>query len=130
MIDKWERKGDCNSCGWCCQFLQVQRMTVLPHAVTPDIARCYLLRNGVQTEDGSVQIITHIFSPCQAHDAIGKKCTIYADRPEACKVFPTFPEQIEGSPCTYWFEKTGEDGSIERRGGLDSPHPSPPRFDK
>ena len=40
------------------------------------------------------------------------------------------PEQIEGTPCSFWFEirddVTGE--VLERRGGLDSTYPTPPRF--
>ena len=124
--EKWERKGDCNQCGWCCQFLMVLRMTVpdrVPERLTPDLEKFYDLRHGVKGEDGRMRLTVHGFAPCQAHDTEKKQCTIYQDRPQGCRDFPTTPEQIEGTPCSHWFER-GE----EARGGLGSPHPTPPVF--
>jgi len=114
------RQGDCNNCGWCCQFLSVQRITIGEKDVTSDIERFYKLRNGVLCEDGKIRFTVHLFIPCDAHDNSNKRCKDYANRPEVCKAFPSMPEQIEGTPCSYWFEC--EDGG--KRGGLGSS----PRF--
>jgi len=123
---KYARKGECNGCGWCCQFLMMLRMTVpdrSPEPLTPDMEKFYSLRYGVKGEDNRMRLTVHGFAPCQAHDNEAKRCAIYEDRPQSCKDFPTTPEQIEGTPCSYWFER-GE----EKRGGLGSPHPTPPVF--
>lgn len=123
----WERRGECNHCGWCCQFLAIVRLTSNA-PVIPDEERFYGLRGGVRREDGRMCFVAHYFMPCEIHDNEGKRCREYDARPEICKAFPTTPEQIEGTPCSHWFESTSVDGSVERRGGLDSPHPTPPRF--
>jgi Fe-S-cluster containining protein len=104
-------------------------MTVKAEDATPDQEKFYLLRNGVKGEDGKIRLVTHSFAPCAAHDPVKLRCTIYDDRPDVCRAFPSMPDQIEGTPCSYWFEAVDEEGSVvERRGGLGSPHPSPPRF--
>ncbi len=120
------RLGDCNGCGWCCQFVVIQRITT--PVVSEDEARFYSLRGGMRGADGRFRLVQHAFVPCQAHDNEAKRCLAYDDRPEVCRVFPTSPDQIEGTPCTHWFEWAKEDGTVERRGGLGSPHPTPPRF--
>jgi len=126
---KLERKGECNNCGWCCQFLVIHRMTVPVEDVTPDSENFYAMRNGNKGPDGKIRFVTHGFAPCSAHDAPAARCKVYDARPEVCRLFPQVPEQIEGTPCSYWFEAVDEDGNVrERRGGLDSPHPTPPRF--
>jgi Fe-S-cluster containining protein len=116
------RRGECNHCGWCCQFLGVYRTTVDDESAEAE--RFYSLRHGVKCADGKLRLLTHQFAPCTAHDTVQTRCTIYDDRPETCRVFPSTPEQIEGTPCSHWFE--GEDGT--KRGGLGSPYPTPPRF--
>lgn len=124
-----ERKGACNDCGWCCQFVVIQRITVPVSEVTPDSTAFYRLRGGLLGEDGKLRVVQHGFVPCSAHDNEKKRCMVYEDRPEVCKAFPTMPDQIEGTPCSHWFELTDEAGEVlERRGGLGSPHATPPRF--
>ena len=96
--------------------------------LSDDVARFYELRNGVRGEDGKYRLVVHGFAPCTLHDDAGKRCREYDARPESCRTFPSLPEQIEGTPCSHWFERTLPDGTTERRGGLGSPYPSPPRF--
>ena len=131
-MSEWVLKGECNHCGWCCQFHMLIRLTVpskTPERLTPDLQIFYSLRGAVKGDDGRMRLIVHGFAPCSAHDnGLVKRCTIYEDRPQVCRDFPQAPDQLEGTPCSYWFERTLEDGTIERRGGLDSPWPSPPVF--
>lgn len=116
------RKGECNQCGWCCEFMEIQRITISEQqALTPDIEYFYLLRNGIKCNDGKIRLISHQFIPCNNH--INKNCNKYIERPDFCKMFPTIPEQIEGTPCSYWFELDGIN-----RGGLGSPYPTAPKF--
>jgi len=68
-----------------------------------------------------------ILAPCSAFnkDAAPAKepgCTIYERRPPSCWEFPRIPEQVSGTPCSYWFERHTSEG-IERIGGNNSPHP-------
>jgi Fe-S-cluster containining protein len=67
----------------------------------------------------------HAYVPCEAHDQDAKTCMIYEERPEICRTFPVSPDQIEGSPCSHWFES--EDGAVKRGGGQ-SPYPTEPEF--
>ena len=128
MDSTFVRKGDCNGCGWCCQFLSVLRVTV-PVAIAKDEdqARFFTLRHAVTGPDGRMRFLAHQFAPCISHDNVNKCCTVYAERPQVCSQFPVSPDHIEGTPCSYWFERDTEKG-VERRGGLGSPYPTPPRF--
>lgn len=123
-----ERKGECNHCNWCCQFISILRVTVPESSLTPDSERLYALRNGVRGEDGKMRFCSHQFLPCTAHDKEAQRCRIYDNRPEVCQTFPGIPDQIEGTPCSFWFEGVDENGETVRRGGLGSPYPSLPRF--
>lgn len=116
------RQGECNNCGWCCQFNGAHRNVVA--LADADVA-FYALRGAKQT-GGHVLYLAHEYLPCSAH--ADSKCSIYEDRPETCRAFPEVPGQIEGTPCSYWFEEVADDGTITRRGGSGSPHPAPPRF--
>lgn len=104
----------------------------MPNSDAPlgaDLERFYALRNAVRGEDGRMRLMVHGFAPCMAHDPAAKRCMIYEERPQGCQEFPSVPEQIEGTPCSYYFEITDAQGVVtERRGGLDSPYPTPPRF--
>ena len=123
------RHGECNSCGWCCQFIMVQRVTVPASHITTDSEKFYKLRGGIMGEDGKLRVVQHAFIPCSAHDDEAKQCRAYDDRPQICHDFPSAPDQIEGTPCSHWFELTDDaDTVIDRRGGLSSAHPTPPRF--
>lgn len=128
MAKPMVRHGECNQCGWCCQFLSVNRMTVPARDVSADSSHFYQLRHGIHGGDGKVRLVVHMFVPCQQHDNVAKRCGAYEERPTICRDFPSSPDQIEGTPCTHWFEEAKDDGTIERRGGLDSPYSTPPRF--
>ena len=120
------RKGECNHCGWCCQFNGVHRNVV---EATGADERFYQLRRAKRTPDGQhLLYLAHEYLPCSAHDVVQRRCTVYADRPQTCRDFPEVPEQVEGTPCSHWFERELPEGRIERRGGDVSPYPSPPRF--
>jgi Fe-S-cluster containining protein len=107
----------------------IQRVTVPARDVTPDTEKFYKLRGGIMGEDGKLRVVQHAFIPCSSHDDKTKACKTYDDRPQICRDFPSLPDQIEGTPCSHWFELSDDDGNvIERRGGLGSPHPTPPRF--
>jgi Fe-S-cluster containining protein len=110
--------------------MTINRVTVPEEQVKgPDSVRFFELRNGNLGPDGKVRFVTHGFAPCSQHDVVAAKCKVYDTRPDVCKMFPTVPDQIEGTPCTYWFEAVDENDVVqERRGGLGSPYPSPPRF--
>jgi Fe-S-cluster containining protein len=128
----FERKGECNNCGWCCQFEAVHRATAASATGEPLSAsdqRFYALRGGQSVDGGkTVRYLMHAYVPCSAHDQDAQKCTVYDDRPDICRTFPSSPDQVEGSPCSHWFEAV-VDGQLVRRGGGESPYPTPPRFD-
>ncbi len=129
-----ERKGECNNCGWCCQFDGIHR-NVVEHldgqgAIHPSDQQFYGLRGG-QIIDGGRRIlyVVQSYAPCSAHNKETKQCNIYDNRPLSCIEFPAIPEQIEGTPCSYWFETINNEKLIQR-GGLGSPYPTSPVFNK
>lgn len=129
------RKGECNNCGWCCQFEGIARNVLLPEPgeakVNPSDRQFYELRGGKTAPDGSItRYISHCFAPCSAHDTNKQTCKIYAARPTICQEFPSIPEQIEGTPCSYWFELSIGEEVVERRGGTGSPYSTPPMFNQ
>jgi Fe-S-cluster containining protein len=65
-----------------------------------------------------LEIIADSFVPCPKHR--NDRCSIYDKRPEACRVFPEFPEQVAATPCSYWFED--EEGIQSPVGGDASPY--------
>jgi len=124
-----ERRGECNHCGWCCQFEGVRRNVVrAPDGglVHPDDVHFYTLRGGRVTSDGrAVLYVVYDSAPCSAHH-VNKSCSIYENRPLTCQEFPSAPAQIEGTPCSHWFEEV-VDGKIVR--GEGSLYPTPPVFE-
>src|SRR3990167_5015063 len=106
------RHGECNHCTWCCQFIVIERVTIAPSKLTPDEINFYQLRGGQLGADGHLRVVQHAFVPFSLHDRAAGRCTSYAPRPQVCSPFPTLPEQIEGTPCSYWFETPREDGPI------------------
>jgi Fe-S-cluster containining protein len=81
------------------------------------------LREPVLATAARVGIIYHAFLPCSAHDPAAKACRAYDARPATCHAFPSEPGQVEGTPCSYYFEQDGV-----RRGGQGSPFPTPSRL--
>jgi Fe-S-cluster containining protein len=49
---------------------------------------------------------------CPQHQE--NRCAIYPTRPKTCQDFPTSPDQIKGTPCTYRFVEEDADGAMER----------------
>lgn len=127
-----KKNGECNHCGWCCQFEGIHRNVVLPQdgSTTIDVTdqEFYKLRGGRADPDGRfVLYVMQAYVPCSAHNTTNMNCGIYENRPTICKEFPSKPEQIEGTPCSYWFEEI-IDGKSIKRGGHGSPYPTPPVF--
>jgi Fe-S-cluster containining protein len=125
-----ERKGECNHCGWCCQHDGIRREVVTaPYGMRhmhPSDVRFYELRGGKLSSDGrTIRYLTMVYAPCSLHDKEAGRCIEYGDRPLTCREFPQTPGQIEGTPCSHWFED--ENGA--KRGGLGSPHPTSPTFE-
>lgn len=128
------RFGECNNCGWCCQFDGIHR-NVVEHLDGNDMIhesdqQFYRLRGGKIIDGGKrILYVVQSYAPCSAHNQMDLKCKVYDNRPISCQEFPSTPEQIEGTPCSYWFE-TEINGKLIRRGGGGSPYPSPPVFSK
>lgn len=88
------RKGECNNCGYCCQVISRVEL----YFPTRDAA--FKKARGISPK-GTKWV--DVVDPCQHHTGIG--CAIHATRPQTCKDFPQTPEEIEGTPCSYWFEE-------------------------
>lgn len=117
------RMGECNHCGWCCQYDGVVRSVI--HKPQEEDKRFYLLRGArFDQEKNVLHCVTHLHVPCTAHDVESKRCTVYENRPLPCQKFPEVPEQIEGTPCSHWFELRKGDVVLARRGGMGSPFPT------
>lgn len=126
MTSVWERKGSCNDCGYCCNTLT---RADLSFPMGPRIDREFYRVRGFgfvqaanRQELAMLPRVPVVF-PCPSYDQEGKRCTIYENRPRTCREFPTRPEDILGSPCSYWFDRETKDGSLEVMGGDGSPHP-------
>jgi Fe-S-cluster containining protein len=87
------RRGECNDCGYCCRVIS----TVELYFPTKDAA--FKEARGISPR-GTKQI--DVIDPCQHHTGIG--CAIHTTRPQTCRDFPTNPEEIKNTPCSYWFE--------------------------
>ena len=111
MADKWVRQGSCNHCGYCCQFIGRFEMAV-PEDMVGD--------RKFQEVRGFVggKLVGDFYAPCPEH--VNARCAIYDQRPITCQEFPTEPNQVKDTPCSYWFEN--EEG--ERIGGAGSPYGS------
>lgn len=107
----WTRHGECDGCGWCCMAIG-RVMVKFPFAGRdPEF-------DAVRGITDDVRII-EVVDPCSKLDQDTKRCTIYEKRPQTCRKWPEEPDEIVGTPCTYWFER--EDGMVV--GGDRSPHP-------
>lgn len=69
---------------------------------------------------GKAAVRVDLFAPCKVHDLPGKRCLIYEQRPVTCRRFPERPEQIAGTPCSYWFDREVA-GQVETLGGNGAP---------
>lgn len=119
MNPEWVRKGECNHCGYCCQFMGGRLMAFEHKPISGEVDMEFLKMRGVSfRNDGKAEMWADLYVPCVNHDSEAKRCRIYDERPRTCHLFPQLPEQIIGTPCSYWFER-GE----EKIGGMGSPYP-------
>lgn len=117
---KWVRKGECNHCGYCCVFA-VNRARLFikePNEVDREFLVVRGFKLAITPMGTGLEIIADCYVPCPKH--VNNRCSIYDRRPEACKLFPQSPEQILGTPCSYWFED--EEGKERPMGGDASPY--------
>lgn len=119
----WTLRGECNHCGYCCRFLGPIVLT-MTWAADEEPDQAYWLLRGATITGKTVRYCCHSLLPCQVYDEPAKRCGTYETRPAICRTYPVRPEQIEGTPCSYWFEN--ERG--EQRGGGASPYPTPSRL--
>ena len=119
----WARKGECNSCGWCCVHFgqDVASFRLIGAEADVDFFRARgfdLFRDGEGKIVGATKLVD-LSCPCPHHDPEKKSCKVYEARPPTCVDFPQMPEQIRFTPCSYWFE----DENGNKIGGQGSPYP-------
>ena len=102
----WVRKGECNGCGFCCQSIALVELEFPNLLADPE----FLKVRGIQPNGKK---LLHIIDPCSKLDLQTNRCTIYENRPKTCRDFPSEPDLIVDTPCSYWFENT-ETGEIVR----------------
>lgn len=110
-LGKWVRQGECNHCGWCCENLGRFEIAVS----NPD--RRYLEVRGAALKNNVLVIQGDFCAPCPQH--VDGRCGIYEERPATCSAFPSEPNEIIRTPCSYWF-----DNGETKLGGKGSPYPS------
>jgi Fe-S-cluster containining protein len=122
--DGWQRFGECNHCGHCCQFEGSQRLTFDQRENPALFDIRYFKLRGYEVEGGQATAVVHAYKPCPKFEktATGGGCTVYQERPKTCRNFPTNPLQMLETPCSYWFENQFGDKRI-RFGGNGSPYP-------
>jgi Fe-S-cluster containining protein len=123
----WTRHGECNGCGFCCESVSRDVLVRTEEQVAVD--KPFYLARGFQptTIDGERRYVLFawLVAPCPELKketwAYGTqyRCRIYEHRPETCQTFPRLPQDIVGTPCSYWF--THGEHTI---GGQGSPHRS------
>lgn len=136
----WERKGECNGCGHCCQMIMRDVLVRTDEQVARDAA--YYQARGFQRlmVDGEPRHVlwAWVHAPCPelrtkveqwGYGAVyTHKCAIHEHKPETCQTFPRIPQDIVGTPCSYWFERVEDEltNRVTRAGGTGSPHPMTP----
>lgn len=93
------RKGECNNCGYCCVVISRVKMDFSSMNDQPFFAARDIPTDGIKWFD--------VVDECKHH--VDDSCNIHSTRPQTCRDFPTNPEDIRDSPCSYWFED--EDGN-------------------
>lgn len=116
---KWVRKGECNHCGYCCIFAvnRVRLFIKEPNEQDKEFLAVRGFKFAATPQGIGWEAIAESYVPCPKHQE--NRCSIYDKRPETCKLFPQFPEQIIGTPCSYWFED--QEGMEKSIGGDASP---------
>ena len=120
MEAEWVRRGECNHCGWCCQYQSRSVAEVTNPKGLSDVeyyrTRGFQIHNVNGVPFAATIKVWHL-APCP--QIADQRCGIYETRPRTCRDFPVRPEQVVGIPCSYWFEN----GS-EKIGGQGSPFPT------
>ena len=107
-VNPWVRAGECSNCGHCCENLGRFAITLTNHDLE------YIKMRGGPVVEGDFH------APCPQH--VNNQCKVYSTRPRTCSDFPSTPNEIIRTPCSYWFERE-VDGVLERQGGKGSPWP-------
>lgn len=124
----WKRQGECNHCGFCCLFLsnaEIELNTTKGELATPDgvVDEQHLAVRGFKQQEGDAYTgKALLYSPCREFNLHELRCNIQATKPKICVEFPTMPEQVVGTPCSYYFEECA-DGHAARMGGDQSLYP-------
>lgn len=126
-MTNWVRHGECNKCGHCCEKISRDVLVRTDAQIARDPA-FYEARGFKKMQvDGETKHVLWAWldAPCpelrkdQWMGGWAYSCGIHAHRPQTCQDFPTLPQDIVGTKCSYWF--TCDEVAI---GGLGSPHPS------
>jgi hypothetical protein len=128
-MSAWARHGECNHCGHCCTYVAREVLVRTPAQIQRDPA-FYQARGFAPMEvDGAPRHVlwAWLYAPCPQHVEVcdplaphvpDRRCAIESTKPPTCVAFPRLPQDIVGTPCSYWFEKDGH-----AAGGQGSPHP-------
>ena len=130
--DGWTRRGECNHCGWCCEFIGRRIFTITPRPAPGqrEIDWDFLRVRGFNRTGVKASLPIGLHAPCWEHDVAAQRCKIHDTRPATCRAFPERPEQIDGTPCSYYFERVQPDGAIEQVGGDGAPFPGSTRLEE
>jgi Fe-S-cluster containining protein len=98
------RTGECNHCGWCCQYLGQTTAVVDNLAGLSDVpfyrTRGFAIGHAEGVPVRAERTVWQ-YAPCPEH--VEGRCRTYDTRPETCRLFPTRAAQIVGTPCSYRF---------------------------
>lgn len=87
------RMGECNQCGYCCEVIAHAELDFSGNSLE------WMQARGIPSS--GIKMLP-IIDPCPSL-GVNNNCRIYPDRPQQCKDFPQTPEEIEGTPCSYYF---------------------------
>lgn len=102
---RMQRQGYCQEgCAACCTYI---RLEVHPAYKDEDISR-WIELHGVRLKEVGQRLYAYIPTPCSAlHEG---RCSIYEDRPNVCRSWPTsqaditdLEEYVGKKTCTYSF---------------------------
>lgn len=118
----WERHGECNHCGHCCHFRfgKIEAFLAQPDEKQAELMRMLGFRDAEREGKKGLLRMTSLSAECPNHQQ--DRCAIYEHRPAICREWPTSPEQVRGTPCSYWFEDM--EGKEKPVGGEGSPYGS------
>ncbi len=115
----WVRHGECDGCGDCCTYVATHQVVLVQPSREPvasDYAYFKVRGFTVNMFEDCASKYVDFYAPCPEHDAENKRCHIHERKPESCVAFPTHPDHITHTSCSYWFERWIA-GKRELRGG-------------